>query len=208
MNWAPPGPGNVNSRRRFTEITMPDSGVVISPLSAVYRLEPSTNSNFNSLQLRAEKRFSHGLTFLSSYIWSKTISDGRGQSGAGGTSNINQQDPTNLAAERSLADEHRAHRFVNSFNYDLPFGRGRASVPASFPLCVGQRRSNGHSSQDAALAYPRDFGCRRGPRAASNSAIAGLYTPRRGPGAPGSFGSPPMASANARQQINFFQHTP
>jgi hypothetical protein len=134
MNWAEPGPGNINSRRRFSSITLPDSGVVISPLANVYRLEPSANSNFQSLQVRAEKRFSHGLTFLSTYIWSKTISDGRGQSGAGGASNIDQQDPQNFRAERSLADEHLAHRFVTSFAYDLPFGQGRKYMTNAHPV--------------------------------------------------------------------------
>jgi hypothetical protein len=125
VNWAEPGPGNINARRRFHSILLPDSGVVISPLANVYRIEPSANSNFNSMQVRLEKRLSSGLSFLTTYIWSKTISDGRGQSGAGGSSNVSQQNPEDLRAERSLADEHLAHRFVTSLNYDLPFGRGR-----------------------------------------------------------------------------------
>jgi hypothetical protein len=32
----------------------------------------------------------------------------------------------NHRLERSLADEHRAHRFVASYVYDMPFGRGKA----------------------------------------------------------------------------------
>jgi len=58
-------------------------------------------------------------------MWSKAISDGRGVAGAGGASNILPQNPLNVRAERSLADEHRAHRLVMSYNYDLPFGRGK-----------------------------------------------------------------------------------
>ena len=90
-------------------------------------MEPGdSNSNFNSLQVKVEKRLSKGLSLLASYIWSKTISDARGTSGAGGVSNILPQDPLNLRAERALADEHRPQRFVTSYVYQLPFfGDGR-----------------------------------------------------------------------------------
>jgi len=123
-NWAPPGPGNVNSRRRYQSVLVPQDGVVVGPLAGTFRHENSSNSNFQSLQLKVEKRLSHGLSVLGSYIWSKTISDGHGESGAGSTSGAGQ-DPRNLRVERSLADEHRAHRFVLSHVYNLPFGRSK-----------------------------------------------------------------------------------
>jgi hypothetical protein len=125
-NWALPGPGNVNSRRRYRTVLVPGSGVVVGPLANTFRHESSANANFHSLQLKVEKRLSAGLNLLGSYMWSKAISDGRGESGAGGVSNSLPQNPLNLRAERALADEHRAHRFVMSYNYDLPFGRGKA----------------------------------------------------------------------------------
>ncbi|MEP7367667.1 MAG: hypothetical protein ABI972_30780 [Acidobacteriota bacterium] len=87
-----------------------------------------------------EKRLSHGLSLLGSYIFSKTISDSRGESGAGGTSNSIPQDPLNLRAERSLADEHRAQRFVLSYVYELPFGRGRSymtDLPRAAEAVIG-----------------------------------------------------------------------
>jgi hypothetical protein len=40
------------------------------------------------------------------------------------------QDKNNLRAERSLADEHFAHRFVASANWDIPVGRGRTALGA------------------------------------------------------------------------------
>ncbi|MCL5744015.1 MAG: hypothetical protein M1541_08825, partial [Acidobacteria bacterium] len=73
----------------------------------------------------------HGLNLLASYMFSKTISDGRGESGAGGVSDSLPQNPLDLAAERSLADEHRPHRFVASPVYQLPFGRGRAFMSSA-----------------------------------------------------------------------------
>ncbi|MBI1895263.1 MAG: TonB-dependent receptor [Acidobacteria bacterium] len=125
-NWALPGPGNINSRRRYRSILVPRDNVVVGPLAGTFRHEWNGNSNFHSLQTRLEKRLSHGLSLLMSYSWSKTISDSRGASGAGGVSNILPQNPLNLAAERALADEHRPHRFVASYVYDLPLGRGKS----------------------------------------------------------------------------------
>jgi hypothetical protein len=77
------------------------------------------------MQLRAEKRLSGGLSLLASYVWSKTISDARGSVADGGGSPENPQNPRDLRAERSLADEHLPHRFVVSPIYELPFGRGK-----------------------------------------------------------------------------------
>jgi hypothetical protein len=124
-NWALPGPGDLNSRRRFKSVPVPQDGVVVGPLATTYRQEASSNSNFHSLQIKLEKRLSRGLSLLSSYTWSKTISDGRGESGAGGVSDSIPQNPRNARAERALADEHRPQRFVLSCVYELPVGRGK-----------------------------------------------------------------------------------
>jgi len=124
-NWALPGPGAVNSRRRYQKIFVPRDEAVVGPLANTYRHEANANSNFHSMQVRVEKRLSAGLSLLGSYMWSKTISDGRGESAAGGVSDSLPQDPLNYRAERSLADEHRAHRFVVSQNYELPVGSGK-----------------------------------------------------------------------------------
>jgi len=74
--------------------------------------------------LKADKRFSNGLSFLAAYTWSKLIDDVSttvsflGQSSA-------RQDAYNRAAERAIGSQDIAHRFVSSFVYDLPFGHGK-----------------------------------------------------------------------------------
>lgn len=132
-NWALPGPGNVNRRRRYTSIFVPGDDVVIGPLAGWGVLERSANANYHSFQTKVEKRLSHGLSFLTSYIWSKAINDGRGAADSGGNGSLAPQNPRDLRAERGLADEHIAHRFVASYVYELPFGRGKkhmANAPA------------------------------------------------------------------------------
>jgi hypothetical protein len=133
-NWALPKAGVVNNNRRYRSILVPRDNVTIGPLANNWRHESSANANYHSLQLRLEKRFSHGLSLLGSYMWSKGIADGRGVAGAGGSAPILPQDPLNLSAERSLSDEHRPHRFVASFVYDLPIGRGKAALTRMPPV--------------------------------------------------------------------------
>jgi hypothetical protein len=125
-NQPVPGPGAINSRRPYRSTMVPGISYPVS-LADIYRREWNGNSNYHGLDFRIEKRLSAGLSLLASYGWSKAISDSRSGELAGGTSpQGGPQNVRDIRAERSLADEHRAHKFVTSFNYDLPFGLGRA----------------------------------------------------------------------------------
>jgi hypothetical protein len=78
------------------------------------------NSNFNSLQLKADKHLANGLYFLSAFTFSKAIDD---------TFPICCNEPWpdqsyNLKALKSLADYQQTYRWVTSFDYQLPFGKG------------------------------------------------------------------------------------
>ncbi|MFB3902135.1 MAG: carboxypeptidase regulatory-like domain-containing protein [Acidobacteriota bacterium] len=133
-NWALPGPGDINARRRWTSIFVPGDNVVVSPLSTFSIGHREGNSNFHSLQARMEKRLSHGLSFLTSYMWSKTIGDSNEGASTGFTADYNPQNPRDFRAERGLADEHRAHRFVTSYVYELPFGTGKTYLADMHPV--------------------------------------------------------------------------
>ncbi len=81
-------------------------------------IEGSGNSNFNSLQLTAEKRFSRGFTVNANYMWSKSIDDNQGSSNKGnGTSVTN---PLNQAFDRGPSDFDKTHVFNFSSLWDLP----------------------------------------------------------------------------------------
>jgi len=86
------------------------------------------NSIYHALQIKYEKRFSHGLSMLTHYTISKMISDSDSSGTdvdwlAGGSS---VQDLKNLRNERSIAVFDRPQRLVVTFDYQLPVGRGRA----------------------------------------------------------------------------------
>jgi hypothetical protein len=78
----------------------------------------SASSIYHALQVSLEKRFSKGLSFLAGYTWSKAIDDGSAWNSA--VLNV-----FNFHAERGLSTFDTRHRFVASYTYDLPFGRGR-----------------------------------------------------------------------------------
>jgi len=100
----------------------------------------SAHSSYESAFLRVEKRFSGGLSWLSSYTFSKAITNAsqyRNAGGVNGNENSPPQDSFNLAAERGLASFNAKNRFVTSYVYDLPFGARRkwlTTGPASWIL--------------------------------------------------------------------------
>jgi hypothetical protein len=79
-----------------------------------------SNSNYNGFWLSANRRFSHNLTFNTSYTFSKSIDNNSVAS-----SNPQAQDYRNLRAERALSDFDARNRFVLSAIYLMPIrGRG------------------------------------------------------------------------------------
>jgi hypothetical protein len=100
------------------------------------------NTKYNGLQVKLEKRFSHGLNFIAAYAFQKTLASqdlggynansvypssvrsriaqvsGLGQGGAA-------QNPDNRSADRALAPDDIPHVLNLAGTYELPFGPGR-----------------------------------------------------------------------------------
>ena len=90
----------------------------VSAANAAY-----ANSNYHALQTRFEKRFSHGLSFLASFTYSKTItdgSDGLWNRADGGRNNYCR------SCERAVSSYDQPLRFVSNTTYELPIGQGKA----------------------------------------------------------------------------------
>lgn len=88
--------------------------------------EQTANSNYNSLQTSLRRRLKNELTLLVSYTFSRAIDDASSTNTSTTGAQQFPQNIYNLRAERALSDFHRQHQFSSSFNYSLPFGRGRA----------------------------------------------------------------------------------
>jgi outer membrane receptor protein involved in Fe transport len=110
------GPGPLDGRLRW-----PVLGVDLEIAS------PAFDSWYNSLILRGEKRYSHGLVLSGSYTFSKSLDTGGGSlSNFSDQSNGTPQYSGNIAAEKGLSSFDARHRFVLNAVYELPFGGGRA----------------------------------------------------------------------------------
>ncbi|MEO8372735.1 MAG: TonB-dependent receptor, partial [Candidatus Solibacter sp.] len=70
-------------------------------------------SNYHAGTIKIDKRFSHGLSFLSFYTYSKGID----------SSSSNNLLSRNL--DRAEAQNNRTHMYTGSMNYEIPFGKGR-----------------------------------------------------------------------------------
>jgi hypothetical protein len=121
INQAPPGAGSIASRRPYQGYGSITGGFVSS----------IGNAAFNAMQVRAERRFSRGLSFVSSYTWAKSIDQNSGIS-TGSDSSGNAQNARNLRAERARSDFDVAHRWVLSTVWDLPSFGSHPFVRAVF----------------------------------------------------------------------------
>ena len=118
--------GNANQRRLYSGCTMndpPDSCI----FSSMGEIASIANSSYNALEVSLQKRFTHGISFLASYTWSKSIDDASSFNMTGSAAkpvageNDLAQNPFDLAAERGLSMFDARSRFVFSYSWDLPF---------------------------------------------------------------------------------------
>ena len=83
-------------------------------------------ANYYALQAKLQRRMSGGFGYTLSYTWSKALGDFIDHLAAGGgASGNNPQDATNMANDYGPVEFDIPHRFVASFIYELPAGRGR-----------------------------------------------------------------------------------
>ena len=109
---------------------------------------PIANSIYHAFQFRAEKRFTHGLQFLATYTFSKSIDDASLTSTNSGYlgSFASLQDPNNPGGERSLSSFDIPQILQLSYTYELPIGRGKLIGGNLNPILngiVGGWRTNG-----------------------------------------------------------------
>ncbi len=96
-------------------------------------LSDQDKSRYDSLVLKAQKRFSHGLTFLSTLTWARSFDEGNGGPGNflnSGNQSV-PQNPYNIAGEWAPSYYDSPIRWATTFTYDLPFGKGKQFLGSS-----------------------------------------------------------------------------
>ena len=102
-----PRPGPLQSLRTF-----PNLGPII-------QIQHIGNSNYNSLQVKAEKRMGARASFLTSFVWSKSI-DQSDTIIPGFYDSVGAQDERNLHLERALSSFNVGRRISTGLFFNLP----------------------------------------------------------------------------------------
>lgn len=84
-------------------------------------------SNYNSMSISATKRFANGLQFQSSYMWTRDLSSASGYapSGLAVEGGSISSDRFHLGRDYGNVIFDRRHRFLTTYLYELPFGKGK-----------------------------------------------------------------------------------
>lgn len=113
-NFPAPGPGNVQSRRPYTEF------------ANIFYMESGVNSNYNALTAKLTERMARTLTAIVSYTYSKSIDNGSSVRGrSGDAASENSQNPYDQRAERGVSIFNSPQRFSTSLIWEPPVGKGR-----------------------------------------------------------------------------------
>ncbi len=95
----------------------------------------SGSSTYHAVEIRAEKRYSHGLNFLVSYTFNKMIDDGAPGSRIAWIGDVPSfQNNNDRRSERSLNSQQGPRRLAIAAGYELPIGRGKAFASSISPL--------------------------------------------------------------------------
>jgi hypothetical protein len=149
----------------------------VSATGSAATMENEGSSSYHALQLRVQKRFSKGVSFLVSYVKSKLIDNSSGRVFGVNAFVPPVQDIYNLRNERSISEGDVAQQLVFTDTIELPFGHGKpilggasraadlliggwsisgtATFSSGFPLVL---TSTGNSGVGGAVLRPNNNG--------------------------------------------------
>lgn len=136
-----PGPGDPRLRQPYPYIT------------PTYYDRSVGNGNYESLQFNLSRRPSHGLDYIVSYTWSKSMDEAC--SGWFGVEGCSNQDPYNLESQRSVSGFDLTHVLSISGDYQIPVGPGKAfhSGKRGLDYVLGNWQVNGIALVRSGVPY-------------------------------------------------------
>ena len=117
VNEAIPADPRVDSRPVNLRSPFPNFG-------RIQLVDNGGNGAYNSLGVKATKRYSSGLTYLLSYTWAKSIDTASAIRNQGGDT-LFPQNSYCRSCERARSSFDVRHRLATSALWELPFGKGR-----------------------------------------------------------------------------------
>jgi hypothetical protein len=90
------------------------------------------NANYNALQLKVTRRFSHGVEIQGAYTWSHAIDDSNDPLNPAGGNPGFPRDTRHLELERGNSDNDIRHAAVINYIWELPFGKGKSYLSQGF----------------------------------------------------------------------------
>jgi hypothetical protein len=153
VNNAPPGPGPIGPRRPFKTISFLPGTVIPSnvtalsatfPVSGINLLENTAQSWYDAGYINVRRRYARGLSLLTNYTWSKSLSNAPDFRSPMFESAIPQNN-NDLESEKGPACDVR-HRFALSTVYDIPalsFNRAVRAVTENWHLSTVYQAQSG-----------------------------------------------------------------
>jgi hypothetical protein len=108
--------------------------------SAISWMDPAGFSSYNGLQMKVERRFAGGFTFLNSFVWARAIDNSSQALDGPNGYQSSVQDVHNLAAEKGLSGYDKKFTDVLSAVVEVPVGRGRhfgSTLPGALDQVLG-----------------------------------------------------------------------
>ncbi len=136
-NQAPPSSNtNIQARRPYQRVWDPATpNLGIQALGNIREIDSFGESFHHGLQVKLDKRYSHGLSFGIAYVWSKSHGDGEN----GGQEPVPFQDPLDRRGSRGRFRFDQTHNMVSHFVWEMPGGR----LPGVWKHIIGGWQANG-----------------------------------------------------------------
>lgn len=152
---------------------------------AINMIKPQFNSNYHSLQVSGQHRFSGNSQIGVAYTWSKNLTDNQTDRSTA------PQNPYNIRAEYGRAQLDRRHIFTANFVYELPFFRNEKGFAS---LLLGGWQTSGIVTYQTGLPFTATLG-------GYDPAGIGFLGPSAAGGRPDQIGDPNANAPNTREQF-------
>ncbi|HEX7962285.1 MAG TPA: TonB-dependent receptor [Terriglobales bacterium] len=114
--------------------TTASNNCFVKPECAAFGRTASTNflfkrttSNYNALQVKLDHKWAHGFLLTTAYTWGKSLSyrSDAGSDNGGAVYQVTSGPFANFRRNYMNTSRDRTHTFVQSYIYELPFGKGK-----------------------------------------------------------------------------------